>query len=212
MILGPKRQLQALAAALMLGAAAFSPARADPNDMAIGAPDAKVMVVEYASITCPYCAAWNREVFPAFKKKYVDTGQVRFVLREMLVHGDADVAGFLLARCAGPGRYFPVFSTVLEHVPELQKTEDPRGVFVRVAADFGLSEKQFDACIADKAGFEALRLRSRAAIAQHVLGTPTFMVDGRVLEGEQSLADMDAVLQPLINRPSAGVTAAGGQP
>ncbi|MBS0295535.1 MAG: DsbA family protein [Proteobacteria bacterium] len=196
----------------MLGAAAFSPARADPDDMAIGAPDAKVTVVEYASITCPYCAEWNRTVFPAFKKKYVDTGQVRFVLREMLVHGDADVAGFLLARCAGPGRYFPVFSTVLEHVPELQASDDPRPVFVHVAADFGLSEKQFDACIADKAGFEGLRQRSRAAIAQHVLGTPTFMVDGHVLQGEQSLEDMDAVLQPLLARPAAALTAAGGQP
>jgi protein-disulfide isomerase len=203
------RNLLAALAGLALGAMASTAVLADPADMSIGSPDARVTVVEYASVTCPYCADWNHSVFPAFKKKYVDTGKVRFVLREMLVHGDADVAGFMLARCAGPGRYFPVFSTVLEHVPELQKSENPRGVFVRVAADFGLNEKQFDACMSDTHGLIALQQRSRDAIAAKVYGTPTFVVDGQMLEGEQSLEDLDAVLAPLLDRPATVPSKAG---
>src|SRR5260370_34178229 len=79
-----------------------APGAAVEGDMSLGSPNAKVTVIEYASLGCPICAKWNNEVFPDFKAKYVDTGKVHYVLREFLT-GDAPIAaaGFLLARCAG---------------------------------------------------------------------------------------------------------------
>src|SRR5689334_20515922 len=83
-----------------------------PDDMQMGNPAAKVTVVEYASVGCPICGRWDKEVWPQFKAKYVDTGKVNYVFREMLVGGGAELAiggnGFLLARCAGKDKYFTV--------------------------------------------------------------------------------------------------------
>ena len=81
--------------------------------MSLGNPNAKVTVAEYASLGCPICAKWNSDNFAAFKAKYVDTGRVHYVLKEMLT-GDAPIsaAGFLLARCAGKDKYFQVVDAV----------------------------------------------------------------------------------------------------
>src|SRR3569623_104478 len=80
------------------------------DDMDLGNPKAKVTVVEYASVGCPVCAKWQKEVYPAFKAKYIDTGKVHYVFREMLVGGGSEVtvasAGFLTSRCAGKDKYF----------------------------------------------------------------------------------------------------------
>src|SRR3954451_25403400 len=83
----------ALMAALALGGCA-KPAPdpgsvAQADDMSIGKPDAKVRVVEYASASCPHCARWNIDVFTVFRAKYVDTGKVRYTLKEYLTEPQA---------------------------------------------------------------------------------------------------------------------------
>src|ERR1700761_2807887 len=89
------------------------------QDMTMGPAKAPVTVIEYASVTCPHCAAFNADVFPSFKAKYIDTGKVHYVFRETPIHGAIDVTGFLLARCAGPDKYFKVIDAIMrdqEHV------------------------------------------------------------------------------------------------
>ena len=114
--------MRAIAAAFALLGLAVSLAACKPaggpgavasGDMSLGNPNAKVTVIEYASLGCPICAKWNNDIFPAFKTKYIDTGKVRYVLKEMLT-GDEPVAaaGFLLARCAGKDKYFQVVDAV----------------------------------------------------------------------------------------------------
>ena len=71
----------AFAFAAMAGAARAVPAH-EPDDMALGSPKAPVTVIEYASVGCPHCAAWNNQVFPSIQAKYVDTGKVRLIVRE----------------------------------------------------------------------------------------------------------------------------------
>jgi len=112
------RRLVLIAAlALAAGPVGAAPAK-PPADYSLGSPKAKVQVVEYASLSCPHCAKFNEEVFPAFKAKYVDTGQVRYTLREMLTPpAEVAAAGFLLARCAGPAKYFGVVDAVFRSQP-----------------------------------------------------------------------------------------------
>src|SRR5262252_4432484 len=105
----------ALAAVAALGLAACSKGgdAVSADEMTMGSPTAKVTVVEYASVACPICARFNNEVFPEFKKKYIDTGKVRWVSREALTGNPALAAsGFLLARCAGKDKYFQVTDAV----------------------------------------------------------------------------------------------------
>lgn len=170
----------ALAAmATMAGCTAKTGAAAQ-GDMSVGAgEDAKVTVVEYASVTCGHCAVWNEEVWPEFKTKYVDTKKVRYVFREFPTPPqDIAVAGFLIARCAGPDKYFDVVHDIMASQKEWAAGVAPRTTLFRAAAAAGLSQEQTEACISDKAAIEEMSNRIKAGIDAGVNGTPTFMVNG----------------------------------
>lgn len=150
------------------------------GDMALGAPEgAKVTVVEYASVTCPHCALWQEETWPAFKAAYVDTNKVRYVFRELPTPPmPVAIAGFLIARCAGDDKYFEVVHGVMASQREWQAGVNPRDTLFRVGNGAGLSNQQIETCITDEAGLKAADERARAALAAGVDGTPTFLVNG----------------------------------
>jgi protein-disulfide isomerase len=164
--------------------------------MSLGNPEAKVTVIEYGSASCPHCARFNNEVFPAFKAKYVDTGQVRYVFREFLTDPvDLAAAGFLLARCEGPDKYFAILDGVFHAQAEIYQTQDAAGPLMRVARDNGLSEAQANACLQDRSAIDALNARVRGyEDTDHINSTPTFDVNGKRLEGEQTLAQISAAV------------------
>lgn len=150
------------------------------GDMAQGAAEgAKVTVVEYASVTCGHCAVWSETVYPEFKAKYVDTNKVRYIFREFPTPPqDIAVAGFLVARCAGPDKYFDVIHDIMASQREWAAGVSPRDSLVRIATAAGLSQQQFDACVRDTAAIEAMEKRIQAGVAAGVTGTPTFLVNG----------------------------------
>jgi protein-disulfide isomerase len=185
----------ALAAKPGAGKAA-TPPPAPPTEFSMGSPKAKVQVVEYASLSCPHCARFNAEVFPAFKAKYVETGEVRYTLREMLTPpAELAAAGFLLARCAGPGKYFKVVDEVFRSQSRWTEGASVKPIFVEIAKNNGLTEAQFDACVSNEASLKALSERVQAAVNAGVSATPTFFVNGKkVHEGEMTLEDLDAAI------------------
>ncbi len=161
------------------------------GDMALGAPEgAKVTVVEYASVTCGVCAAWQEQVWPEFKAKYVDTNQVRYVFREFpTAPVEVAAAGFLVARCAGEDQYFPVIHEVMASQREMQSGTPPRTILLRIANGAGLSEEQFTACVTDEDAIAALDARVKAGLDAGVGGTPTFFVNGEKV-ADSSLAGL----------------------
>lgn len=149
------------------------------GDMALGAPEgAKVTVVEYASVTCPHCAAWQENTWPAFKAAYVDTNKVRYVFRELPTPPvNVAVAGFMIARCAGEDKYFDVIHNIMASQNEWQAGVNPRDTLFRIGNGAGLSNEQIEACIKDPEGIKAADARARAAQAAGVNGTPSFFVN-----------------------------------
>ena len=183
------------AVALCAGSALAAPPL--PDDMSLGNPKAKVKLVEYASLSCSHCATFNNEVFPAFKKKYIDTGKVHYTLREILTPpAQVAAAGYLTARCAGKDKYFTVVDAVFRGHDEMVKTGDARAVLVAAAQAGGLSEAQFEACLSDDAALQALNARvSRNAKQGEIAGTPTFVFNGvKVKEGEMTADELDAAV------------------
>jgi len=169
---------------------------AGPSDeMSLGKAAAPVTVVEYASLGCPHCAVWSREVFPEFKRRYIDSGRVRFVLREMLT-GDSAVAaaGFLTARCAGPAHYFQVVEDLFAAEPRMERDGDDLPALLDVAARAGLTRSQVAACLSDHAALAALQARTDAHAKLDAEGTPTFDVAGKRLSGDTSLATLAAAI------------------
>ena len=169
-----------------------------PDDMSLGNPNSKVSVVEYASVACPVCGRWFKDIWPSFKAKYIDTGKVNFTYREMLVGGDQEVliaaSGFLLARCAGKDKYFNVVDAIYSSQPGL--FDDPRGTLLNIAKSAGFTEAQFDACVKNEDSLKALSARvERNTKLGNVSATPTFVINGKALAaGYHPLSDLDAAI------------------
>lgn len=165
------------------------------GDMAKGAPEgAKVTVVEYASVTCGACAAWQEQVWPELKAKYVDTNQVRFVFREFPTPpADVAAAGFLLARCAGEDRYFQVVEEIMASQREWQQGVPPAATLSRIATSVGLSEDEYRTCVTNPESLAALEERIQAARSEGVTGTPTFFVNGTRV-ADSSMAGLSAAI------------------
>ncbi len=165
-----------------------------PGEMALGDPRAPVTVVEYGSVGCPHCAEWANEVFPEFRHKYVDTGKARFVFREMLAgNGALAAAGFLTARCAAPDKYFQVIDDVFAQQAEISRV----GVdaLANIAEHAGVPHERFVACLEDKAALKALADRTQADAKAHgVEFTPTFFVDDKRLDGDNTLENLEAAI------------------
>jgi protein-disulfide isomerase len=166
-----------------------APLPAAEGDMALGSPKAKVQVVEYASLSCTHCAHWNNEVFPAFKKQFIDTGKVRYIFREFLTEPyQFAAAGYLLARRVGPARYFEVLDTIFHQQEEIYKSEDLWGGLLKIGKGFGLTEAQFTAALNDKAALDAVNARvEKAAERDKIDSTPTFFINGERLVGGQPI-------------------------
>lgn len=193
------RRIMIAAAALALvggpALAAGVPAEAVQGDMSLGNPKAKVRVTEYASASCPHCARFDEEVWPAFRKKYVDTGRVYFTLKEFLTPPpEVAAAGFLIARCGGKAKYFPILDGVFRSQTEWT-SDSVREPLLKVAKAHGLTEAQVDACTSDEAALKALNARFEAAVGKDgVHSTPTFDINGQRIEGETDLATLDAAI------------------
>ncbi len=192
-----RRTLLALAAVAWLPLAGASAAQSTdtlPGDMAMGRADAPVTVVEYASVTCGHCANWHASVYPEFKRRFIDTGRVRFVFRELPTSPQpVAMAGFLMARCAGPDRYFDVIDDLMDEQRAI--LGNPRQQLIAIGARHGLSEAQFNACVTDEAEISALQMRVDAALDRGVNSTPTFYVNGtRVGSGSVSLQTLEAAI------------------
>ena len=193
-----------LVALMVFGAAACSPkagggsAAALPDDMSMGNAQAKVTVVEYASVGCPVCAKWQREVFPAFKAKYIDSGKIHYVFREMLVGQGPEIAvaasGFLVARCAGPDKYFAVTDAIFKN--QEQAFQAPRETLLEIAKSVGMTEDGFNKCINDEKAIQALNDRvERHTRNDHVNSTPTFVINGKAMEpGFHTLEEISAAI------------------
>lgn len=160
----------------------------------LGNPKAKVRVDEYASLSCPHCADFNNKVFPAFKAKYIDTGKVAYVLHEFITPPEqVAVAGFMLARCVPPSKYYQVVDDMFRRQARIYETQDLRGPIMAAGKAVGLSEDAVGACLQNQKALDALTARVQANIDAGITSTPTFMVNGvKVKEGEMSFQELEA--------------------
>ncbi|HEY2050902.1 MAG TPA: DsbA family protein [Caulobacteraceae bacterium] len=169
------------------------PAPPSPQDMAMGSPAARVTVIEYASVACPVCAAFHTQVFPTFRARYIETGKVRWILREALT-GDTALAaaGFLTAHCAGKDKYFNVVDDMFHAQAQMFASGDPQPAMLEIAGRAGLTPAEFEACIRDPAALAAIEARWREAERRDgVRQTPTFVINGRVYQGALTGPELD---------------------
>ena len=169
-------------------------------DMALGPADASVTVTEYASMTCPHCAAFTEKVFPKLKSEYIDTGKIRFVFREFPLDVKA-AAGSMLARCIAKddsGKYFAVVDMLFKQQNEwvMKNTAE---TLTRIGKQAGLSQQQVEECLKDQKLLD--RIAADQKYANEVLkvnSTPTFFINGEAVKGEQSFEEFDKRIKSLL--------------
>lgn len=180
-------------AALARLGAAHAQGAADIPEMTLGDESAPVKVVEYASYTCPHCAAFHSDTFKDFREQYIDTGKVHFTYREVYFDRYGLWAS-MIARCAGPDRFFGVSELIYERQGEWARQGDAAAVadsLKRIGLQAGLSQEEVDACLQDAAQAESLYGWYQAnAERDGVRSTPSFLIDGEMHAGNMSLSQI----------------------
>lgn len=198
--------LKTLLAGLALAAATFMAGSAsaqdagkawDPKitdtDYVMGKADAPVTMLEFASFTCPHCAAFTVNVLPQIEKDYVDTGKVKIVFRQFPLNG-LDLRAGMMARCAPREQYFNISKVLFQTQQSWATASDPIAALAQIGGMAGLPKDKFDACLADNSVADAIiKLGQDAQAAYQVNATPTFVVEGEKLEGEASFDTFSAI-------------------
>ncbi len=169
------------------------------TDLGLGPADAKVTVVEYASLTCGHCARFHKNVFPKVKKKYIDTGKIRFIIREFPLDNLAAAAS-MLTRCAGDDKAYPLVDTLFNTQENWAYTKgNAVPALFEITKQAGFTKEKFDACLKDQKLLEKLTAqRTRAAEVFGVNATPTFFVNGKRLSGNVGMKQFEAAIDPLL--------------
>ncbi|MDK2748824.1 MAG: DsbA family protein [Brevundimonas sp.] len=179
--------------------AAEPPPPVTAQDHVLGRVDAPVTVIEYASFTCSHCADFHNDVLPAFKARYIDTGKVRLVHRNLpTAPANVAAAAAAVAICAAPGRYFDVAEVFMRDQAELRTTGAQPWFEAGVAAS-GKTREQIETCLSDPATGAALQAQIEGAQEAGVAGTPSFFVNGKPV-ADHSLEALSAAIDPLLRR------------
>jgi protein-disulfide isomerase len=166
-------------------------------DKAMGKDDAPVTIVEYASMTCPHCAHFNETTFPEVKSKYIDTGKVRYILREFPFDPRSE-AGFMLARCAGDN-YYPMVDVLFRQQANWAAVDNVKDALLQISKLAGFTQETFNACLTDQKLLDQVRaVQKRGAEEFKVDSTPTFFINGKTYKGALSIAEMSAIIDPLL--------------
>jgi protein-disulfide isomerase len=168
-------------------------------DIVQGKADAPVSIVEYASMTCPHCARFHAETYPTLRDKYINTGKVRFVLREFPLDPRA-AAAFMLARCSGDGDKRTAVIDLLFNAQETWAYSDtPLDALANLMKQTGMSSKEFEACLNDQKLYnKVVKERDDAGKDFSIDATPTFFINGVKYSGEMSVPALSKILDPLV--------------
>lgn len=169
-------------------------------EMVMGDDKAPVTVIEYASMTCSHCAHFQETTFPELKKRYIDTGKVRYIFREFPLDSLA-AAAFMLARCSGQDdktKYFAMIDTMFRQQRQWA-VEKPIPPLLAIAKQAGFTEKSFDACLSNQKVLDGIEsIRQRAVNQFKVESTPTFFINGTKFPGALSIEDMAKAIDPYL--------------
>lgn len=149
----------------------------------LGSPTAPVTVLEYASLTCGHCEAFHTNVLPAIKRRFINTGRIRYILRPLPTPPfELSVAMHALTMCAGPSRYYPLIDAFFQRQRDIftaaGSETGPKGVIFAIAEDVGgLSYAASEACLSNPARQSQVRTNAESGVALGVRATPTVFVN-----------------------------------
>jgi protein-disulfide isomerase len=177
-------------------------------EMALGRRDAPVVIVQYASMTCPFCRKFHAESFPALKREYIDTGKVRYILRAEFPIGKQSGLATIALRCAPPEKYFTLYEKLMQQQASWVSQEVRPDPIFQVAAQVGMTRAQFDSCRENHGMIAAINGIKERGRDLGIIGTPNFFINGKLVKKVIGIADIRGMIDPVL----AGRTAAASAP
>lgn len=167
----------------------------------MGSDDAPITIIEYSSMTCPHCALFHKDTLPGLKEKYINTGKVKYILREFPLDQLA-TAAFMLGRCLPKqDAYFDFIDILYEKQKEWTYSDDQLSALKNLAKQAGFTDDSFKACLDDKALFaQVLAVKNSGSEEFRIRSTPTFFVNGTRVEGAQPLEDFEKLFAPVLEK------------
>jgi protein-disulfide isomerase len=158
-------------------------------EMSWGRPDAPVTIVQYASLTCPHCRNFHKVTYPELKRRFIDTGKVRYILREFPIgktSGNATIA----LRCAPPDKYLELYGKFMEQQPQWVSLEVRPDAIFAVARQVGMTRAQFDACLKNQGMIENLKWVKDRGRKLGIVGTPNFFIGDKLIKKELTIGEI----------------------
>jgi protein-disulfide isomerase len=169
------------------------------GDIWLGDPNAPVTIIEYAATTCSHCAQFNEIGFPVLKQKYIETGKVKYTLREFPLN-PLDVAGFMLARCSGDKKHYAVVDLLMRNQEKWAFVPKPVDALAILAKQAGFTQETFETCLKDQKIYDAvIDVRDRGE-KMGITSTPTFFINGKKTSGAISPKDLETEIEPLLKK------------
>lgn len=167
----------------------------DLPDNVLGPENAPITIVEYASLSCPHCASFHKDILPKLKSKYIDTGKVRYILREF-PHNDQAMAASILARCVDPLKYFAFIDMLFAKQEEWAFKQDALERLKSIAKQAGFTEERFTQCLADEKLMKGIKQKIDRGEELGVRNIPSFFVNGKPLRGHITLEKLEEAMAP----------------
>jgi protein-disulfide isomerase len=164
------------------------------GERVLGKATAPVTVIEYVSLTCPHCANFQKNLFPRVKKEFIDTGKVRYIVREFPI-GHMSGAAAIVNRCAPEDKYFFLLNQFLTRQPEWVSQEVRPDALYSVAKSSGMTRETFDKCLSNQVIIDGLTEVKQRGRQFGVIGTPTFFINGRKAQGEVTFDEIKAMIE-----------------
>ncbi|MCR6631016.1 MAG: DsbA family protein [Magnetospirillum sp.] len=181
-------RLIAMVVALGAGSAANAADKIEtfPIDQVLGKADAPITIIEYASTTCGHCANLHKNTLPKIKADWIDTGKAKLIYRDFPTGpASLSVGASMIPHCAGPQRYFPVLSLIMENQDKWMGAANPLDGLKKLVRIAGMTTEDVDACLGRQDLANAIQERARFANrVQGVESTPTLFINGTKIEGD----------------------------
>ncbi len=171
------------------------------GDKWLGDKKAPITILKFASMTCPYCRVFHLQTYPHLKQKYIDTGKVRFTIREFPI-GFASGRATLIMRCLGQNdtkKYYALYDKLITQQNRWVSLKVRNDAIFRVASQVGITRKQFDSCLTNQAMIDGVKWSKQRGRNLGVTGTPTFFINGQKFREVLTVKKIDSLLAPYLS-------------